>query len=142
MKKTLNYNGLKMVTLIALRMLIGWHILYEGIVKLLSPGWSSASFLGESQWILSSFSNWIISKPDVLRLVDFLNKWGLTAIGGKYVDMVYLHIKEWIDCIRSGELSSANIERAFEEGVAGLMAHISHVDKRRVEWDPINKKIV
>lgn len=65
-----------------------------------------------------------------------------TAIGGKYVDMVYLHIKEWIDCIRSGALPSANIEKAYEEGIAGLMAHTSYVEKRRVEWDSINKKIV
>lgn len=65
-----------------------------------------------------------------------------TAIGGKYVDMVYLHVKEWVDCIRSGKLPSANIEKAFEEGVAGIMAHTSYVEKRRVEWDPVNKKIV
>jgi len=65
-----------------------------------------------------------------------------TAIGGKYVDMVYLHVKEWIDCIRSHKMPSANIEKAFEEGIAGLMAHISYVEKRRVEWDPVKRKIV
>lgn len=81
MKKILNNNGLQMTTLVVLRMLIGWHMFYEGIVKLLSPGWSSASFLGESQWILSGFSNWVTSNPDILSVVDFLNIWGLIAIG-------------------------------------------------------------
>lgn len=81
MKNPMKYNGWQMATLVTLRMLIGWHMLYEGIVKLLSPGWSSASFLSESQWIMSGFSNWIMSHPNVLNLADFLNIWGLIAIG-------------------------------------------------------------
>jgi len=68
-------------TLVVLRLLIGWHLLYEGISKLLIPGWSSASFLRESQWIMSGIANWIISNDVVLRVVDFLNVWGLIAIG-------------------------------------------------------------
>ena len=67
--------------LIALRLIIGWHILYEGFAKLLIPNWSSVGFLKESQWILKGFSNWIISNPGVLNAVDFLNTWGLIAIG-------------------------------------------------------------
>ena len=50
-------------------------------MKLLSSGWSSASFLAESNWILSGFSSWIISNPGVLNVVDFLNTRGLIAIG-------------------------------------------------------------
>jgi len=38
--------------LITLRFLIGWHLLYEGIFKLINPEWSSMAFLAESQWIL------------------------------------------------------------------------------------------
>jgi predicted dehydrogenase len=65
-----------------------------------------------------------------------------TTINGVNVDVTYLHIKEWIDCIRSGKTPSANIEKAFEEGIACLMAHISYVEKRRTIWDPVNRKIV
>ena len=65
-----------------------------------------------------------------------------TSINGRQVDVTHLHIKEWIDCIRNGGTPSANIERAFEEGVACLMAHRAYVEKRRVEWDPVNRKIV
>jgi thiosulfate dehydrogenase [quinone] large subunit len=67
--------------LVALRLLIGWHILYEGFSKLLIPNWSSIAFLKESKWILSGFSNWIISHPDLLKTIDILNTWGLIAIG-------------------------------------------------------------
>jgi predicted dehydrogenase len=65
-----------------------------------------------------------------------------TYINGKQIDVTHLHVKEWIDCIRSGETPTANIERAFEEGATILMAQKSYLEKRQVEWDPINKKIV
>jgi predicted dehydrogenase len=65
-----------------------------------------------------------------------------TSINGRQVDVTHLHIKEWIDCIRNGRTPSANIERAFEEGITCMMAHISYLEKRRTEWDPVKRKIV
>ncbi|MFH0757504.1 MAG: Gfo/Idh/MocA family oxidoreductase [Bacteroidota bacterium] len=65
-----------------------------------------------------------------------------TNINGIEVDVTHLHIKEWIDCIRNGGETSANIERAFEEGVTCVMANKSYLEKRRVEWDPVNRRIV
>ena len=81
MKDTKTFTTLQLTTLVVLRFLIGWHILYEGLSKLLNPVWSSAGFLGESKWILSGFSEWVISNSSVLNAVDFLNTWGLIAIG-------------------------------------------------------------
>tara|TARA_R110002050_G_scaffold300778_2_gene472573 strand:+ start:14280 stop:15854 length:1575 start_codon:yes stop_codon:yes gene_type:complete len=65
-----------------------------------------------------------------------------TIIGGRPVDVTHLHLKEWIDCIRNGGETSGNIEMAFEEGITVLMAHKSYLEKRRVEWDPIQRKII
>jgi len=65
-----------------------------------------------------------------------------TNINGRETDLTYLHIKEWIDCIRNGGTPSSNIETGFEEGIACLMAHKSYLEKRAVEWNPIDKKIV
>ncbi len=81
MKDYTRYTSAERFVLITLRLLIGWHILYEGFAKLLIPNWSSVSFLKESQWILKGFSGWIQSSPGVLNAVDFLNTWGLIAIG-------------------------------------------------------------
>lgn len=64
-----------------MRIFIGWHFLYEGIVKLLNPNWSSASFLMESKWLFSGFFHWLISNSATLKAVDFLNTWGLLIIG-------------------------------------------------------------
>lgn len=81
MKETKVYTPMQRFVLVALRVLIGWHILYEGFSKLLIPNWSSIGFLNESKWLLSGFSKWIVSNPGVLNTVDFLNTWGLIAIG-------------------------------------------------------------
>lgn len=81
MKDYSRYTSAERFVLVALRILIGWHLLYEGFAKLLIPNWTSASFLKESQWILKGFSGWIISNPVVLNTVDFLNTWGLIIIG-------------------------------------------------------------
>ena len=65
-----------------------------------------------------------------------------TMIGGRIIDVTHLHLKEWIDCIRNGGIPSDDIEKAFEEGITVLMAHKSYIEKRRVEWDPVLRKIV
>ena len=81
MAKVQPFTNLQLSALVILRFLAGWHLLYEGVSKLLNPGWSAAGFLGESQRIMSGISNWIVSNNNVLNAVDFLNTWGLIAIG-------------------------------------------------------------
>ena len=77
----LNYTNTQLSVLVILRVLIGWHFLYEGIVKVLNPYWSSAGYLLEAKWIFSGLFNSIVSNPTALKMVDFLNMWGLIAIG-------------------------------------------------------------
>lgn len=64
-----------------LRLAIGWHFLYEGIAKLLTPEWSAASYLDLSRWIFAPVFHWIAETPAVLTAVDLLNIWGLMLIG-------------------------------------------------------------
>ncbi len=81
MNRDNKFSNPQVLALVLLRFLIGWHILYEGFAKLMNPNWSASGFLKESQWILSGFAQWIVSDPAVLGAVDFLNTWGLIAIG-------------------------------------------------------------
>ena len=67
--------------LIVLRMLIGWHFLYEGMVKVLNPNWTAAGYLAESRGAFSGFFTWLVADPTRLATVDFLNTWGLVLIG-------------------------------------------------------------
>ncbi len=67
--------------LVTLRFLTGWHLLYEGIVKLLNPQWSAYAFLEGSEGFFAGIAGWITSNQGVLSAVDFLNTWGLICIG-------------------------------------------------------------
>ena len=65
MKNNLSGNGAYIVSqltgLVLLRVLIGWHFLYEGVSKLINPYWSSAAYLLDSKWIFSSLAKTIVS---------------------------------------------------------------------------------
>lgn len=64
-----------------LRILIGWHFLYEGISKLLTPGWTAKYYLLGSKWIFADLFHWMASSPGMMKTVDLLNIWGLILIG-------------------------------------------------------------
>jgi len=75
------YSNLQTTALVALRMLVGWHFCYEGLAKLLNPYWTSAGYLAGSQWFLKGLLIDVAASPTLVTLVDFLNQWGLVAIG-------------------------------------------------------------
>ncbi|HEY6552416.1 MAG TPA: DoxX family protein [Vicinamibacteria bacterium] len=74
-------SGLQMTTIVVLRVMIGWHFLYEGLSKLTNPGWSASGYLLQSRGPFASFFRWMASDPGLLANVNLMNKWGLTAIG-------------------------------------------------------------
>ncbi len=69
------------IALTVLRAAIGWHFLYEGLIKLADPTWTAAEYLRMSRWALADFFQWIADTPSALALVDWLNVWGLILIG-------------------------------------------------------------
>ena len=71
----------QMIAIVALRVLIGWHFLYEGLSKLSAPAWSAAGYLQQARGPLASLFKWMAADPGVLSTVNQLNMWGLTAIG-------------------------------------------------------------
>ena len=77
----LDYSTYQLSGLVVLRVLIGWHFLYEGIAKLLNPYWSSAAYLLDSKWLLSGLAETIVSDPVLLSISDYVNMWGLTLVG-------------------------------------------------------------
>jgi thiosulfate dehydrogenase [quinone] large subunit len=76
-----DYTTTQLTALVILRVVIGWHFLYEGIVKVLNPYWSSAGFLLEAKGIFKGLATSIVANPGALSFVDFVNKWGLILIG-------------------------------------------------------------
>jgi thiosulfate dehydrogenase [quinone] large subunit len=71
----------RLAALVTLRIVIGWHFLYEGLVKVLSPSWTAADYLAQSQGLVSGAFHWLVASPSRLAVVDVLNSWGLVLIG-------------------------------------------------------------
>ena len=76
-----DYSHYQLVSLSLLRILVGWHLLYEGMAKLANSNWTSAAYLLDSKWLFSGLAEWMVTNPGLLSLVDTLNIWGLTLIG-------------------------------------------------------------
>jgi uncharacterized membrane protein YphA (DoxX/SURF4 family) len=84
MNKTTNNsrsNTWKQYGLVVFRIIIGWHFLYEGIIKLVNPDWSAQDYLLNSRSFISAFFHELASNPVSMEIVDFLNIWGLILIG-------------------------------------------------------------
>ena len=135
-------DDLQLYGLVVLRVLIGWHFLYEGIAKLINPYWSSAAFLLDAKWIFSGLAKWIVSNPSILSLVDNLNMWGLTLIGaclilglfGRHVSMLgmllvlvyYLFTPSfwWLEYARPGEGSYLVVNKNLIEACALFVLYV------------------
>jgi thiosulfate dehydrogenase [quinone] large subunit len=68
-------------SIVLLRVLIGWHFLYEGIAKLSLPSWSATGFLSQSRGPFATFFHGLAADPAMLEKVNLMTMWGLVAIG-------------------------------------------------------------
>ena len=76
-----NYTKTQERLLVILRMLIGWHFLYEGIVKLWNPNWSAGGYLMDSAGPFKALFYKMAGNPSLLAIIDVVNVWGLVLIG-------------------------------------------------------------
>jgi predicted dehydrogenase len=54
---------------------------------------------------------------------------------GHLYDATYLHLRDWLGCVRHGGTPACGIEQGFEEAVTVHMATLAYRLGRRVEWD-------
>lgn len=65
--------------LVLLRILIGWHFLYEGVIKAFNPSWTSRGYL-LSATIFKPFFTWLAG-DSLISTIDMANIVGLIAVG-------------------------------------------------------------
>jgi thiosulfate dehydrogenase [quinone] large subunit len=70
-----------LIAITMLRVLVGWHFLYEGLAKVTSPAWSAAGYLKQARGPLADLFTWVAAQPNVLGNVDLVTMWGLTFVG-------------------------------------------------------------
>lgn len=75
-----------------LRVSIGWHFLYEGVIKLVAGNWTAAGYLEGSYGFLSGFFHSIAANESLLNIINFLNIWGLILIGLGLILGIFIRI--------------------------------------------------
>jgi thiosulfate dehydrogenase (quinone) large subunit len=81
MQKSHNLSGSQVFMLVLLRLVIGWHFLYEGITKLLNANWTSVGYILDSKGFLAEFFYSLANNPKTIEIIDIFNIWGLILIG-------------------------------------------------------------
>lgn len=75
-------NALPNKTLSAIsimRILIGWHFLFEGVMKLYNPGWSAKAYLVSAE-TMTGFYQWLAG-DSLIGIVDTMNVVVLILVG-------------------------------------------------------------
>jgi len=67
-------------SVIILRILIGWHFLYEGIIKMYNPEWTSFGYLASAQGPLKQLFL-ALTDESIIIWVDSLNIVALIVVG-------------------------------------------------------------
>lgn len=67
------------VSLVSLRLVMGWMFFYAGITKILDPNFSAAGYLKGAK-TFAGFYN-IFLNPQILPVINFLNEWGIFLVG-------------------------------------------------------------
>ena len=70
-----------MIAITVLRVVVGWHFLYEGIAKLTSASWSAAGYMKASRGPFAAFFHWIASQPQLLDKANLITMYGLAIVG-------------------------------------------------------------
>jgi len=76
-----NYSKAQQIWLAVLRIFIGWHFLYEGMVKVLNPNWTASTYLLDSHGLFSTIFIDMAGNAGLMNFIDFLNEWALVLIG-------------------------------------------------------------
>ena len=75
-----SYTKGQLNALVLLRLFIGWHFLYEGLIKLFSPSWTAKGYLAGSSGPLKGFFQWLAGDA-MIGAIDFLNVAALIFVG-------------------------------------------------------------
>ena len=76
----LKYSKGQMNSLVILRIFIGWHLLYEGVLKLYNPSWTAKGYLMSSEGFMKGMFQWLAG-DSLVGVVDALNIVILVGVG-------------------------------------------------------------
>jgi predicted dehydrogenase len=95
----------------------------KGIIKPGEPFYRYAS--GKSIDALSSATEMYFAERGLL----------FSYVEGKRYNTTFLHLREWLECIRQNKKPSCGIQEAFEEAMAAHMGTRAYLEGRTMYWD-------
>lgn len=102
----------------------------RGVIK---PGVPFYSYVpGKSIDALSSATEMYFAQRGLL----------FSYVDGKRYNTTYLHLREWLECIRQDKQPSCNIGPAFEEAITAHMGTCAYLEGRTMYWDKEKEEIV
>lgn len=106
-----SYSKTQLFWLVALRVTIGWYFLYEGVAKVMTPGWTSYGYLMDSQGWFAPLFKALAQNQALMPVVDALNIYGLILIGLSLVPFLSLITLTERDSLMSDSRNSSFPER-------------------------------
>jgi thiosulfate dehydrogenase [quinone] large subunit len=70
-----------MAAITLMRVVVGWHFLYEGLVKLTSGSWSAAGYMKVSRGPFAALFKHIAADPQLLDKANLITMYGLAIVG-------------------------------------------------------------
>lgn len=101
----------------------------KGIIKPGEPFYRYAS--GKSIDALSSATEMYFAERGLL----------FSYVEGKRYNTTFLHVREWLECIRQGLKPSCGIDEAFEEAITAHMGTRAFLEGRTMYWDKDKQEI-
>jgi len=140
--RTLTTTRAQEVTLVLLRTLIGWHFLYEGLVKVIWPAWSragvplgrwsAAGYLHSAQGPLAGVFKGLADSP-WLPWINVLMTWSLVVVGLLLILGLFTQAAGWgaLALLTLFYLSWFPTRGVMEPGAEG---NYLFVNKNLIEW--------
>lgn len=85
------------IALFALYLALGWLFLYAGVTKIIDPSWSAAGYLANAKTFPGLYS--FFASPDILPVINFINKWGLALLGLSLITGVWVRTSSILGAI-------------------------------------------
>ena len=82
------------VSVFLLRLVMGWMYLYAGYSHITDSAFSAAKYVGGAKSFVVLYQ-WLLS-PQVLPVVDFMVKWGLTLLGVSLLLGLFVRLSSYL----------------------------------------------
>ena len=90
------YTSTQLNLLVIVRVLIGWHFLYEGVVKYINPNWTAAGFLNNAEGIFAPIFKSMGESASIVGMIDTLNIVFQIIVGLCLVLGLFTKLNSWI----------------------------------------------